>query len=86
MARQVKPTLSDTGVGQGSNEAVLLLRTKEGRNHQGQEHRASNIGRIYVCNLISLYKEITLQNGMGPYMSHKLSIVMPELIRHPVSD
>lgn len=36
MAKQVRPTHSYTGVGQGSNEAEVLISMNEGRYHQGQ--------------------------------------------------
>ena len=72
MVKQVIPTLSNTGMGQGSNEAALLLRSKEGRNHQGQVSPRHQLKVEYMsATCSSLHRRFALQNGMGPYMSHK---------------
>jgi hypothetical protein len=82
MARQVIPTLSDTDMGQGSIEAELLLRSKEGRNHQGQvSPRTPMKGRIYVCNLFFFAQKTYLAKRGGSKCRGKLILTHAHLAR-----
>ena len=53
----------------------LLIRTNEGRYHQGQVSEDTD-DRSNICLQPTFYQQlgVTLQNEVGPYMSHKAVI------------
>ena len=65
----------------------LLIRTNEGRYHQGQVSEDTD-DRSNICLQPTFYQQlgVTLQNEVGPYMSHKLSLAIFILNGHQANN
>ena len=65
----------------------LLIRTNEGRYHQGQVSEDTD-DRSNICLQPTFYQQlgVTLQNEVGPYMSHKLSLAFFILNGHQANN